>query len=555
MTYTSSASKSKYAGNGVATQFPTGFKFLKSSQVKVLLVTVSGPVPLIENTDYTVAGAGAVSGTVTYPKAGSARQVLAAGETLTIYLAPQIAQETKISNTSTLWLEEVEVALDLLTMICLSLQEETGRSVKVAIQDTTDPAALIAQLRTDAANATTSASSAVASANAAAASATAAQAASGGVKVSGNDTTHGDLEAKLLAGTGVLLSTQNDGASETRTVAVDVGTSAGKIPVLDGGGKLATAIIPSGISSVDLTARDIAMMTSMIVWRNAGLASGPMPGGGLYPMQSADLTVANGAYDATKKRYQNQTANGAKTTLTAGQISSVGSATVVSLPALIDGVTAQNSGFSFYNGAAAGGGIVLDAGVGQGFNLAQLKVYSYGGGAASAFNVDYCDEGSTTWVNIGNFTANPSSWSALTNAYSVGKRRYIRMVLSGTQAANSGYYSEIELWEYAASNMVLTTPALTIAAPKSLAVEIGHVAIDAVTLGTDLRVRASLDGGTTWSDYASIVKLCDMPIDSSQLVKATIDVSALTGSSVKVEVSTANAKAQAVCCIGVLKAA
>lgn len=185
MTYTSSASKSKYAGNGVATQFPTGFKFLKSSQVKVLLVTVSGPVPLIENTDYTVAGAGAVSGTVTYPKAGSARQVLAAGETLTIYLAPQIAQETKISNTSTLWLEEVEVALDLLTMICLSLQEETGRSVKVAIQDTTDPAALIAQLRTDAANATTSASTAATKANEASASAAAAAAAAASVPSAG----------------------------------------------------------------------------------------------------------------------------------------------------------------------------------------------------------------------------------------------------------------------------------------------------------------------------------------------------------------------------------
>lgn len=42
---------------------------------------------------------------------------------------------------------------------------------------------------------------------------------SGGlVKVSSNDTTAGDLEAKLLVGTGLSLSTQNDGANETRTI-------------------------------------------------------------------------------------------------------------------------------------------------------------------------------------------------------------------------------------------------------------------------------------------------------------------------------------------------
>lgn len=44
---------------------------------------------------------------------------------------------------------------------------------------------------------------------------------SAGVKVSSNDTTAGDLEAKLLAGTGLTASTQNDGGNETRTIDLD----------------------------------------------------------------------------------------------------------------------------------------------------------------------------------------------------------------------------------------------------------------------------------------------------------------------------------------------
>ena len=50
----------------------------------------------------------------------------------------------------------------------------------------------------------------------------AAEAAVGAVKVSSNDTTAGDLEAKLLVGDGLALSTQNDGGNETRTVDIDI---------------------------------------------------------------------------------------------------------------------------------------------------------------------------------------------------------------------------------------------------------------------------------------------------------------------------------------------
>lgn len=82
--------------------------------------------------------------------------------------------------------------------------------------------------------AATSASNAASSASAAAASATAAAGAVNGVKVSSNDTTPSDLETKLIAGTHVVMATANDGANETRSIAVSIsGTADG---ALDMGG-------------------------------------------------------------------------------------------------------------------------------------------------------------------------------------------------------------------------------------------------------------------------------------------------------------------------------
>jgi hypothetical protein len=52
----------------------------------------------------------------------------------------------------------------------------------------------------------------------------------GGVKVSANDTTPDALEAKLLVGDGLALSTQNDGANETRTISQDIaGATSGTV--------------------------------------------------------------------------------------------------------------------------------------------------------------------------------------------------------------------------------------------------------------------------------------------------------------------------------------
>jgi hypothetical protein len=189
MTYESGASKSKYAGNGVATAFPTGFKFVKNSHVACVLGVANSTggydeTDLEEGVDYSLAGEGSEQGgTVTYPLAGSARAVLAIGQILTVHLTPPIVQAMNLSNSGSLDLESIEAALDLQTMVSQSLKEKLDRTVSVKISSGTDPADLLNELaenvdaaHTSAQTATNAAATATAQANAAAVSAAAAAA-------------------------------------------------------------------------------------------------------------------------------------------------------------------------------------------------------------------------------------------------------------------------------------------------------------------------------------------------------------------------------------------
>lgn len=85
---------------------------------------------------------------------------------------------------------------------------------------TVDAAASAAAAAGSASAAATSETNAATSEANAAASAAAAAAAAGSVKVSANDTTPGNLEAKILGSGLVGLATQNDGGDETRTIDV-----------------------------------------------------------------------------------------------------------------------------------------------------------------------------------------------------------------------------------------------------------------------------------------------------------------------------------------------
>lgn len=131
MTFISSDTKSQYAGNGVLAPFPTGFSFLKNSHVKVVLsIPGYADEALAQDVDYTIAGAGvAEGGTVSYPKAGSGRSVLAIGQRLTIYLDPPAVQERVFNNSGDFDMKEIEAAFDHITMVARAIIERLGRTL------------------------------------------------------------------------------------------------------------------------------------------------------------------------------------------------------------------------------------------------------------------------------------------------------------------------------------------------------------------------------------------------------------------------------------------
>ena len=237
MTLSTQTSKAAFTGNGVTTVFPLPFPFQREADVKALLRLEGVETPLFPGTHYSLSGAGSPSG-------GSLTLLVppATGATLVAYRAPAIVQEVDYVENSAFPAETHEAALDLLTMICQSLQEQVDRAVLYPVStpdqdmlDTPDFLEAIegqraaAQDARDAAGA--SAASAASAADQAAQSATQALAvaatANGLVKVSATDGLAQGLSAKLVAGNGVAENLERYGSTESLRLSVALAPSPG----------------------------------------------------------------------------------------------------------------------------------------------------------------------------------------------------------------------------------------------------------------------------------------------------------------------------------------
>lgn len=119
MTLTSETSAAQFTGNGVATNFATGFLFFEAEDLEV----VKDGVTLTLNIDYTVIGAGEpLGGQVILPAP------LAAGILLTIERKVDFVQETAIPNQGGFFPRVIERAFDFLTM---QTQELRNRLLRV----------------------------------------------------------------------------------------------------------------------------------------------------------------------------------------------------------------------------------------------------------------------------------------------------------------------------------------------------------------------------------------------------------------------------------------
>ena len=139
MTVSSSTARVNYSGNGVTVAFAVPFYFLSNSHLAVTLRSSTGvETPQVLNTDYTVTGAGVLTGgTVTMTVAP------ASGATLVIVRDVPFTQETDLQPNDRLPAETLEQSIDKLTMITQQIDEATDRTLKFPVTDSSSLSATI----------------------------------------------------------------------------------------------------------------------------------------------------------------------------------------------------------------------------------------------------------------------------------------------------------------------------------------------------------------------------------------------------------------------------
>lgn len=276
MAFSTDKNREDYSGNDAATSFPLRFPFQQNADVVAIitntLVTPNVEYALVQDVDYSLTGAGESSGTLTFPKAGSAYPVLPTGWTLTARRVPGMTQETDFQPGDGVPAEPLEDCLDRAIMVCLALQEQINRCLALPVSysgaalSVPSPVANAVLTWNGSANAlvngptTTQISSAEGFAQAAqtaetnaedaelaavaakdaaegfaaaaADSADEAAAAVGTVMISATDAASGYLSQKLglASNSGLLVSTLNPGGNEVLVFRVDIGTDPDQVP-------------------------------------------------------------------------------------------------------------------------------------------------------------------------------------------------------------------------------------------------------------------------------------------------------------------------------------
>ena len=124
MTISTTASQVSYAGNASTTAFPVPFYFLLATDLVATETTGSTTVALLLNVDYTVTGAGSLTG-------GTLIRTVAPGNTATLKImrVEPLTQLTDYIQDDAFPAESHEKALDKLTMICQQLQTNIDNAV------------------------------------------------------------------------------------------------------------------------------------------------------------------------------------------------------------------------------------------------------------------------------------------------------------------------------------------------------------------------------------------------------------------------------------------
>jgi len=131
MTISTTTAKSRYAGDGATTSFPTGFKFLDNDHVKVILRDAAGAETVwTEGSEYALTGAGAPGGGTVAVSTSPTDHTPNLGEVLVVKLAISPSQETSLPLGGAFSSTAVEAMADLAALRDQQVAEALSRAVK-----------------------------------------------------------------------------------------------------------------------------------------------------------------------------------------------------------------------------------------------------------------------------------------------------------------------------------------------------------------------------------------------------------------------------------------
>lgn len=133
MTVTNTVSKQSYVSTGSTTVWPFSFPLDRDSDLALIVTAADGTEATVDPARYRLdRAAGTPGGSVTYPLSGPA---LAAGQTVTVLRRLPVTQATSLVTGAAFYAEDLERALDRLTMIDQQQQEQLDRTLKQPVSD------------------------------------------------------------------------------------------------------------------------------------------------------------------------------------------------------------------------------------------------------------------------------------------------------------------------------------------------------------------------------------------------------------------------------------
>lgn len=323
---------------------------------------------------------------------------------------------------------------------------------------------------------------------------------------------------------------------------LDAGTDEGDLVQVLTGGKL-PALSAENLTNLPSTGDDLAVRNALRLAILGTDAATAIPGGWLDVFASDTMeTKTNATYASSTDLYTNEGAESAITGLTA-----IASTEYAGYPAsnLVDGNPA-----TFWFGTSTANQVVTISFSAQRITkYTMLPPYGYPERAPTAWTVDLYIDGA--WeINVDSRSAQ-TGWAngvmrefELSQVYDDAEK--IRLNMTTPNGGNLLGSGDITPYTQAdPTNMTLVSTAFTAGeVTDALTAHILHKAIDEVTLNTDIKVRATANDGTNWSDYGTLESL-GVTVSGFTQLKASF-TGLTSGTAPKIEITTPTAKTQQV---------